>query len=177
MVSTINPINTQRVIWENLIRFVELNPLQKLVLSLVAGLSASPQELKEMESEFLRLDKNKTGNLKIDDLKKICEMDIGKKYSCFKHTDWAEIFKGVDLNGDGVIDFQDFTSACVDRKTLYKDHEVRKAFSIIDTNKDGVLSLSDFQELFKTYGFNQHKWTEILPCGKNGDNQIDFDEF
>ena len=74
-------------------------------MSLVAGLSASPTELEEMQQEFLRLDKNKTGTLKLEDLKKITESDIGKKYLQFSNTDWNEILKGVDLNGDGVIDF------------------------------------------------------------------------
>ena len=55
------------------------------------------------------------------------------------------------MNGDGVIDFQDFISACVDRKALVKNEEVRKAFEIIDTNKDGQLSLSDFEMLFNSY--------------------------
>jgi calcium-dependent protein kinase len=102
------------------VRFVELNPFQKLVLSLMSGLSASNEELEEMQKEFLRLDKNKTGTLKIEDLKKIADSDIGKMYSGFSNDDWIEILKGVDLNGDGVIDFQDFISACVDRKALVK---------------------------------------------------------
>ena len=144
LISTINPFNTQQMIWENFVRFCELNPLQKLVLSLVAGLSASPQELEEMGAEFQRLDKNRTGSLTIEDVKKICETEIGRQYQVFSNTDWLEIIKGVDLNGDGVIDFQDFISATVDRKTLYKEVECLKAFKIIDKNDEGYLSLSDF---------------------------------
>jgi calcium-dependent protein kinase len=94
-----------------------------------------------MQKEFLRLDKNKTGTLKIEDIKNIKESEIGKQYSKFSEGDWVEILKGVDLNGDGVIDFQDFISACVDRRALVKEDEVKKAFQIIDTNKDGVLCL------------------------------------
>jgi len=33
-----------------------------------------------MQAEFLRLDTNKTGTLKIEDLKKIAESEFGKKY-------------------------------------------------------------------------------------------------
>ena len=138
-------------IQKNLVRFVELNPFQKLVLSLVAGLSASPDELEQMQKEFLRLDKNRTGTLKLEDLKKITDSELGKKYQKFNNEDWETILKGVDLNGDGVIDFQDFISACVDRKNLVNQDEVKKAFQIIDTNKDGQLSLDDFQTLFNAY--------------------------
>jgi Ca2+-binding EF-hand superfamily protein len=71
-----------------LIRFVELNPFQKLVLSLVAGLSASNDELQNMQKEFLRLDKNKTGTLRKEDIKKIAESEVGKMYSKFSEEDW-----------------------------------------------------------------------------------------
>ena len=107
-------------------------------------MSASPIELEQMQKEFLRLDKNKTGTLKLEDLKKITDSELGKQYKQFSSEDWDTILKGVDLNGDGVIDFQDFISACVDRKNLVQQDEVKKAFSIIDTNKDGQLTLDDF---------------------------------
>lgn len=67
----------QQTIQKNLIRFVELNPFQKLVLSLVAGLAVSNDELQHMQQEFLRLDKDKTGTLKIEDIKKIAESEAG----------------------------------------------------------------------------------------------------
>ena len=94
----------------------------------MAGLSVSNTELEHMQHEFLRLDKDKTGTLKIEDIKKIADSDAGKIYENFDNDDWDQILKGVDLNGDGVIDFQDFISACVDRRALVKSDEVRKAF-------------------------------------------------
>jgi len=37
-----------------------------------------------------------------------------KKYN----IDWDEIISSCDYNGDGVIDFQEFISVCIDRKVL-----------------------------------------------------------
>jgi len=71
----------------------------------MSGLSTSKEEMELMQKEFLRLVKNKTGTLKLEDLKKISESELGKKYSVFNNTDWHDILQGVDLNGDGVIDF------------------------------------------------------------------------
>lgn len=166
-----------------MIRFVELNPFQKLVLSLVAGLAVSNKELEYMQQEFLRLDQDKTGSLKIEDIKKIADSEGGKMYSKFNHDDWDQILKGVDLNGDGVIDFQDFISACVDRRALVKSDEVRKAFQIIDTNKDGLLCHEDFKNLFNSYDhggqqMSEEMWTNLLgEADKNGDGKIDYQEF
>lgn len=76
----------QQSIHKNLVRFVELNQFQKLVLSLMAGLSASQTELQELQAEFLKLDTHKTGTLKLEDLKGIENTEFGKKY---KQQDWA----------------------------------------------------------------------------------------
>ena len=137
-----------------------------------------------MQKEFLRLDKNKTGTLKIEDLKKIAESDVGKMYSKFKEEDWVNILKGCDLNDDGAIDFQDFISACVDRRVLVKEDEVRKAFKIIDINKDGVLCIEDFKNLFNSYDSYGGKkntedlWNTILgEADKKGDGKIDYEDF
>ena len=116
-----------------------------------------------MQQEFLRLDFDKTGTLNVSDLKKIAESESGKMYSQFNNDDWDQILKGVDLNGDGVIDFQDFISACVDRRVLVKKEELKKAFQIIDTNKDGLLCIEDFKNLFNAYDkFGGKKITDEL---------------
>ena len=67
------------------------------------------------------------------------------------NEDWNQIIEECDQNGDGVIDFQEFVSVCLDRKALTQKNELRKAFSIIDTNQDGKVTLDDFQELFNSY--------------------------
>lgn len=92
----------QRSIHKNIINFPELNQFQKVVLSLVSGLCASKQEIDELQKEFLRLDKQKTGTLKLEDLKKELHSRFGDRY---ENMDWLQILEGCDLNNDGVIDF------------------------------------------------------------------------
>lgn len=58
---------------------------------MVAGLAVSNDELQHMQQEFLRLDKDKTGTLKIEDIKKIAESECGKMYSRFNNEDWDQI--------------------------------------------------------------------------------------
>ena len=48
---------------------------------------------------------------------------------------WEEIIEECDFNGDGVIDFQEFMSACCDRKVLRNETDLKVAFKILDTNK------------------------------------------
>ena len=90
------------------------------------------------------MDKEKTGTLKLEDIKRISSEELGDKYQNIGNLDWAEILEGCDLNNDGVIDFQDFISVCIDRKALVYNSYIEKAFKIIDCNGDGVLDRDDF---------------------------------
>jgi Ca2+-binding EF-hand superfamily protein len=111
-------------------------------------LSSSKEEIEQLQKEFLRLDKDKTGSLKLEDLKRISLSGLGERYKNLSHDEWEEILKGCDLNNDGVIDFQDFISACIDRKALVHNSDIETAFKIIDVNGDGLLDREDFQTLF-----------------------------
>ena len=127
-----------------MINFNELNQFQKVVLCLVSGLRASKEEIEELQKEFLRLDIEKTGTLKLEDLKRISADELGEKYKNLGNLDWAQILEGCDLNNDGVIDFQDFISVCIDRKALVHNSDIETAFKIIDYDGDGLLDRDDF---------------------------------
>lgn len=72
-------------------------------------------------------------------------------------------------------------SACIDRKVLRNQEDVKVAFRILDTNKDGTISLDDFDDLFNSYGgakMDNDVWENLLmEADKNGDGVVSFDEF
>lgn len=43
-------------------------------------------------------------------------------------------------------------SACINRKAITNEKEVKTAFKIFDTNKDGKISIEDFDNIFCSYG-------------------------
>ena len=49
---------------------------------------------------------------------------LGKMYN----IDWDKIIEECDQNGDGVIDFQEFISACINRKKITSKDDVKIAF-------------------------------------------------
>ena len=81
------------------------------MLSLVSGINTSQEELAILEKEFLRLDEDKNGTLSIDELKNMTSSKWLKKYD----IDWKTVLETCDYNGDGVIDFQEFAAATIDR--------------------------------------------------------------
>ena len=90
---------------------MECSSFQKIVMSLISGLNTSEEELEILQKEFLRLDENKDGTLNIDELKNMTSSKWLKKYD----IDWKQVLTACDYNNDGVIDFQEFLSATIDR--------------------------------------------------------------
>ena len=89
--------------------------------------------------------------------------------------------KSCDYNNDGVIDFQEFLSATIDRQVLRNEEDIKKAFKILDTNKDGTITLDDFDLLFNSYNaakMNMKIWNQLLEeadVDKNG--VVSYEEF
>lgn len=80
-----------------------------------------------------------------------------------------------------MIDFEEFMTACVDKKVLQSHEDIKKAFKVLDYNKDGVISLEDFDDLFNSYGgavIDAQMWEDLLAeADKNDDGMINFYEF
>lgn len=164
-------------IQNNLIRYNECSEFQKMVLSLVAGLVTTQDQLEVLQNEFLRLDKDKNGTLEKRELEEMTSSRLTKNFD----MDWEQIIEECDFNRDGVIDFQEFMSACIDRQVLEKEEDLKIAFRLLDTNKDGVISLDDFDDLFNSYGgarMDTEIWDNLLhEADKNQDGVVSFNEF
>jgi len=114
----------------------------------VSGLSTTQEELQALQKEFIRIDRDKSGTIDKSELEMMTHSSLGKMYN----IDWDHIIEECDQNGDGVIDFQEFISACINRKKITSKDDVKIAFQILDANKDGKISLDDFDDLFCSYG-------------------------
>ena len=150
-------LNIQR----NLVEHQMYSDFQKIVLSLIAGLQASEEQLSMIQKEFIRLDRDKSGTLTKEELEEMTNSRLGSMYD----LNWESILEECDYNGDGVIDFEEFMTACIDKKVLHSSDDVKKAFKVLDYNGDGVISLDDFDDLFNSYGgakMDQKLWQDLL---------------
>ena len=125
----------------------------------------------------MRLDADKSGTINRDELASITHQDLGPDNQKL----WQEVIEQSDQNGDGVIDFEEFISACVSRQVLHNEKAIKMAFNILDKNKDGRLTLDDFDDMFASYGGtfdNDDLWNQLLAeADTNNDGAISYEEF
>ena len=62
----------------------------------------------------------------------------------------AKLFHGLDTNGDGGIDLNEFLSACEGVPGLPKESELRKLFRSKDVDGNGVLDHQEFSDLVES---------------------------
>lgn len=84
-----------------------------------------------------------------------CPLDKNQFHSLFgSHRQykslWRALFSAIDLNGDGVIDFEEFLTFCTHLKR--GDVEMRRqlCFRIFDPNHDGFAEKGDFRSISET---------------------------
>merc|ERR1712048_363000 len=88
----------------------------------------------------------------------------------------------MDADGSGAIDYTEFIAVAIDRKVACKDDNCRRAFCTFDKNNDGSISMAELRDLLKLEGVSdalgqQTAESVMREVDKNGDGQIDFEEF
>ena len=87
------------------------------------------------------MDDNGSGNLDLYEFRKGIkdfQIDIDEK-------DVEGLFKAFDIDGSGVIDFDEFIRVVVGPMNQFRTSLVQKAYSKIDFNGDGVLGIEDIK--------------------------------
>jgi Ca2+-binding EF-hand superfamily protein len=78
-------------------------------------------------------------------IKTLIEMDASKKAQV------KDLFKSLDKDGNGFIDFDELKEAAPkifkDAKVNYSDDQIHKMLESVDSNADGKLNLEEFMKL------------------------------
>lgn len=152
-------------------------------------LQPPPPPSPELKKVFGTFDKNNDGFI----TKKELMESLKNMRMMITEKDAEEMLKGVDENGDGLIDFEEF---CVlgeklvmgfegkkKRKVEDEDEdELREAFGVFDKDKDGLISVEELSLVLCSLGMNEGKKVEnckemIKKVDLDGDGMVNFDEF
>lgn len=66
-------------------------------------------------------------------------------YGDFAKSEVDRIFRLVDTDNSGEIDFSEFVTATVDRNQLLQDEKLKAAFSVYDKDNSGSISIDEIK--------------------------------
>ena len=145
--------------------------MRKAVLTYIAS-RLSQNEIEELNKNFQEIDDNNDGKLTLEEIKKAINKN---KDINIEHIE--EIFKSIDTDGSGCIEYTEFISASLDKSLYLQKEKLKDAFSLFDIDHNGKISNI---EISKVLGMDKRskEITKIIEkYDTNKDGEIDFDEF
>ena len=88
------------------------------------------------------------------------------------------IFRQVDTDGNGFIEFSEFVTVTVDKKKLLTKQRLKQAFSLFDNDGDGNIDIEEFKKIFQQVKADDKVWKSLISqVDENSDGEINFEEF
>ncbi|GMI34918.1 hypothetical protein TeGR_g710 [Tetraparma gracilis] len=150
--------------------FLGMNKLKKAALAHIAETLTS-EEVHGMREVFQKIDVDGDGTLTIDELQHA--LSTGG-FSKDVNTEISTMIETLEVEGDHVLNWQEFCTATVDQSVLFQEDKIRMAFNYFDRSHRGSISRADLANVFGS----QQQATEIMgQIDANGDGAISYEEF
>jgi calcium-dependent protein kinase len=107
-------------------------------------------DFKAMREAFRAIDTSNSGIITREQLVKGFNYD--NHITHLNHQFVAQIFKKLDFNNTGMINYSEFLAATVDKKIALTNANLLFAFNYFDTENKGFITKKDLKEVFKRQG-------------------------
>ena len=97
----------------------------------------------------------------------------------FNDLNIENIFKSIDLEKNGKINYTEFIVALIDKNIYLKDEKLNEAFDAFDTESNGKICVKDIKHFLNIQDNNNDNMIEewIKENDFNNDGNIDFNDF
>ena len=93
-------------------------------------------------------------------------------------ADLQLLMSDIDVDKNGVVDYEEFLAATMNLFKLQNDEKLMKAFEHFDTDNSGYITKDELVEALKEYGSADENIEQILAeVDKDNDGRIDYEEF
>ena len=159
----------------NLIKFRSTVGLQKACVSFLANQISINEEIKKLKDEFDKIDVNKDGEISKEELVTCLEVLYPSQEA--KHRA-DNIFKEIDFNNDGTINFSEFLTVNIKKEKLLNEETLDNAFRMFDIDGNGYITIDELKKTMPLEITSKTGWKELVSeVDEDGDYQISFKEF
>jgi len=151
--------------------YANSSKMRKAVLTYIAS-RLTQSEIDALNKNFQEIDNNNDGRLTLEEIKLAASKNKGINLELIE-----EIFKSIDTDGSGSIEYTEFISASLDKSLYLQKEKLREAFNLFDVDNSGKISNA---EIAKVLGMDKRskEISKILEkYDANKDGEIDFEEF
>ena len=159
----------------NLIKFRTTLGLQKATVSFLTNQISINEEIKKLKEEFDKIDVNKDGEISKYELIRCLETIYPRQEAILRAN---AIFKEIDFNNDGSINFSEFLTVNIQKEKLLNEETLDKAFRMFDLDGNGYITIDELKKTMPLEITTKAGWRNLVSeVDKDGDYQISFNEF
>ncbi|GAX77057.1 hypothetical protein CEUSTIGMA_g4503.t1 [Chlamydomonas eustigma] len=152
-------------------QFAALNVFKKEARMVLARFLPE-EEVIGLRNMFREIDTDKNGVISF------AELNEALNSKGLAQAQAQELLKNTDVNGDGVIDYEEFLGATVHQQRLVKDELMFKAFRHFDTDRSGYITREELQTALSRNGIKGVDVDRIITeIDADKDGQINYEEF
>ena len=148
--------------------------IKKISLIFIAS-RLDENEISNLKKIFEAFDKKNDGQISFEELKQGL---IQLKTSHINEEELLNIFKAIDADKNGRIDYTEFLAATLDRQNYLKKERLFEAFCMLDKDNNGTITKDELMKVLKSEK-NQEEEVEkyIKEADKDKDGVINYKEF
>jgi len=157
-----------------LVDYARSNPFKKMTLLFIAS-RLDENEINHLKKTFEAFNLKKDGQISYDELKKGL-----KELNCQRITDeeLCELFKSIDVDKNGKIDYTEFLAASMQKKMYLKEERLYEAFCNFDLDGCGKITKKELMSVLKAEPNQESEFENIIKSiDKNGEGSINYKEF
>ena len=156
------------------IDYIQGSSMKKMALMYIAS-RLDENEINNLKNVFSAFDKTKDGQISYEELKQGL---IQLKSNRITEQDVIYLFKALDVDHNGKIDYSEFIAATLQKANYFRSNRLLEAFKNFDKDNSGKISKEELIMVLKAEK-RQEKQIEqfIKAVDKNNDGKIDYNEF